>query len=733
MLRKIFLYALIETGDDGLDADDCINTAFKDWAADAQGGRALTRESFDRSWFQMADLNTGEEVNASSYASWIRSTTARLTKEASAEAGGRARVWQSDVEMVEELKGACHRAGTASSTVIAKRFKEWQAVMAKFFMREFGVDYMAWEKLLQAGRTLARHQFDKSRRPPRPPTPPTPEPVPRTPTPEPEPPTPEPEPALTWRELHTAAAFEPDIPPKPELPLPASPRPLSPTKPISPQPLRPPSTQLPLRPPSPPPTTPPRPPTPPPRPPKRPLPAPIIWKRPHDPGGGRHRTYQSKLAASASDSALLSKCSPPRKARPYLPPDGVGGTTRIYDSAAFGLVARMPNAHSTTIRVAMGPRARVRPASPDAMAGWTRLMTAQEATSQRERSASDEGPQLGTCTHSAWASPDQGRVSSCASRSRSGASLGGGFKLRAAAYGRCATGGATSPSLDTRASGCSTTEPTDSWHPVDHASSRGAAGGGGFGGDVGDGVGDGFGGSFNGRSPRHAALNASCCAALPSDSGMDELTSMMAHAVPCSQCGGGASGSFRHSPWMFDPLLGTEESSSPRGKDGGPLTQLPLRPSASLPALFIPGLSPQTVATAASTALLEHGSLTWLQSRREDLASVRSVLPHSSPLAGRLRAPSPPPRLGASGGTLTRKYVEQRLVQSMQPLRPPPPYYKEEEEEAALEKEEDDAHICASPLTALRRDNDVTPPRRPPVSTTRELRRLELAIITNVG
>lgn len=146
MMRKLFLFAKIESADPDLDADDCVSTAFKDWAADADPGHeesasaVLSRDNFDKCWFQMADLST-DEVDANEYATWIREVVDRLTQTArppsspqdtaavnallmadndgggmaSAGRGGggsshlpaATRVWRSDVDMIRELRDVC--------------------------------------------------------------------------------------------------------------------------------------------------------------------------------------------------------------------------------------------------------------------------------------------------------------------------------------------------------------------------------------------------------------------------------------------------------------------------------------------------------------------------------------------------------------------------------------------------------------------------------------------------
>ena len=54
---QVFLFALIDSSEAGLDAEDCISTAFQDWQVDSGGADALSHDAFGRSWFQMADLN----------------------------------------------------------------------------------------------------------------------------------------------------------------------------------------------------------------------------------------------------------------------------------------------------------------------------------------------------------------------------------------------------------------------------------------------------------------------------------------------------------------------------------------------------------------------------------------------------------------------------------------------------------------------------------------------------
>ena len=54
---QVFLFALIDSSEADLDAEDCISAAFKDWQVDSGGREALSQEAFDNSWFQMADLN----------------------------------------------------------------------------------------------------------------------------------------------------------------------------------------------------------------------------------------------------------------------------------------------------------------------------------------------------------------------------------------------------------------------------------------------------------------------------------------------------------------------------------------------------------------------------------------------------------------------------------------------------------------------------------------------------
>ena len=56
-LTQVFLFALIDSAEDGLDAEDCNGAAAKDWLVDAGGAGSLSREAFESSWFQMADLN----------------------------------------------------------------------------------------------------------------------------------------------------------------------------------------------------------------------------------------------------------------------------------------------------------------------------------------------------------------------------------------------------------------------------------------------------------------------------------------------------------------------------------------------------------------------------------------------------------------------------------------------------------------------------------------------------
>ena len=60
-LTQVFLFALIDSAEDGLDAEDCNGAAAKDWLVDSGhdsgGAGSLSRQAFESSWFQMADLN----------------------------------------------------------------------------------------------------------------------------------------------------------------------------------------------------------------------------------------------------------------------------------------------------------------------------------------------------------------------------------------------------------------------------------------------------------------------------------------------------------------------------------------------------------------------------------------------------------------------------------------------------------------------------------------------------
>ena len=151
---------------------------------------------------------------------------------------------------------------------------------------------------------------------------------------------------------------------------------------------------------------------------------------------------------------------------------------------------------------------------------------------------------------------------------------------------------------------------------------------------------------------------------------------------PCSQCGGGASGSFSTG---CSTLSSARKSPLRRGADGGPPRSCcDHRPPC-------PRCSSWAVAAdcgnRASTALR---STAHLAPSRQRISSVRSVLPHSSPLAGPC-ARRVLRRASAPGGHADAEVCRAATGAEHAALRPPP-YYKEEEEEAALEEEEDDGY-----------------------------------------
>ena len=196
--RKLFLFGKIETWDTDLDAGDCIETAFKDWAADtaeaaaeaaaaAAGAAAgLSRAAFERCWYQLADLNT-ERIDASECAEWIRQVVGRLTQEVLLQEGaassdssspgfgqessqgpsqgssqgsrqgssqGSRRAWRSDAMLLEELQTAV--GGEQHSSIPGwsgwSGWSGWREAHSRFLLGEFGVEYEAWERQLEAGR-----------------------------------------------------------------------------------------------------------------------------------------------------------------------------------------------------------------------------------------------------------------------------------------------------------------------------------------------------------------------------------------------------------------------------------------------------------------------------------------------------------------------------------------------------------------------------------------------------
>ena len=197
MMRKLYLFGAIEARDADLDPDDAISSAGKDWEVDSGGRDGLTREAFDRCWFQLADLNT-EEVDADVYADWIRLTVSKLTyptsdspeeKEPSSSRSGspapegsspradpeapaatltarRRRpkrgecVWRSDSDMIRELRDACVEEGTATEQEVESQLIVWEKQHSNFFADEFRVSYGAWEEGLEQRRRVKRREID---------------------------------------------------------------------------------------------------------------------------------------------------------------------------------------------------------------------------------------------------------------------------------------------------------------------------------------------------------------------------------------------------------------------------------------------------------------------------------------------------------------------------------------------------------------------------------------------
>jgi len=83
MARRIYLALLLDPTEAGskhrVSAVDCMESAEKDWQRDANGKDHLTRDDFERSFFQLADLHT-QGVDAAQYAAFILSLTDKIAR-----------------------------------------------------------------------------------------------------------------------------------------------------------------------------------------------------------------------------------------------------------------------------------------------------------------------------------------------------------------------------------------------------------------------------------------------------------------------------------------------------------------------------------------------------------------------------------------------------------------------------------------------------------------------------
>ena len=137
---------------------------------------------------ELADLNT-EQVDAQTYADWIRQVVAKLCLTAeevrrlggeverrgigaaigSSDASGSEQrlrpgslVWRSDADMIRELRDACVREGTASSRQVMSQLHDWEAHWSEHLADEFSLEYSVLELHLEERRRYLQEGEDEA-------------------------------------------------------------------------------------------------------------------------------------------------------------------------------------------------------------------------------------------------------------------------------------------------------------------------------------------------------------------------------------------------------------------------------------------------------------------------------------------------------------------------------------------------------------------------------------------
>lgn len=122
MSQKLYLLSKASDGDGDIDPSDMVETAQEDWEADAGGADVLTREAFERCWFQLIDLHT-ESLSAEDYAKWSDRTVELITEVVDPETGERG--WRGDLDLVNQAYAqAAAEDGVALSAAEQKKFRK---------------------------------------------------------------------------------------------------------------------------------------------------------------------------------------------------------------------------------------------------------------------------------------------------------------------------------------------------------------------------------------------------------------------------------------------------------------------------------------------------------------------------------------------------------------------------------------------------------------------------------